>query len=291
MFGTNNTPFVGQPQQQSKQNLQTGGQFQKQYNEDLYRIAGFSFPFNNLFLVCLMKRSPRNGEDDRELFFGFATCVLGVGSNQNRTYDFSQKIVQKFSLKDLQSLSFALKQLAVGNKSILPFSKFTNSGSGSKSLYLNFHEQDQNAQQNGGRPRMEKITLGFSHNNLKINIPLSQPDAYSIADVIEQLYKTGINMEITEQIQRNANKTNLSGDINNGCGVSPVVESTSGFNTPRSLSQPPIQTPPIGNMIPNSNPHTQIPVPGTGNVSPTASKQIDAFGTKFWNLAAGQQTP
>ena len=100
------TQFAQTPQNFNQQYTyqpphQTNQAGQKQYNEKVYKLAGFSFPFNNLLLVSLMRRIPIDPQDQKEVHFGFVTCVLGVGANNNRTYDFQQKIVQKFSLKDL----------------------------------------------------------------------------------------------------------------------------------------------------------------------------------------------
>lgn len=185
----------------------------RQYNEDLYKVAGFSFPNNNLLLVALMKRVVKATEkNDKETYIAFVTTVLGVGNGNNRTYDFSQKVVQKFSLRELKSLSFAIKQLAQNNISILPYSKFTNSGDGSKTLYLNFHSRNESNTNNG----QDIIVIGASWNKLKINLNFSKYDAYGVADSIEQLYNLGMHLELTEQSKRNYSNSDFhNGSYNN----------------------------------------------------------------------------
>lgn len=183
----------------------------RQYNEDLYKVAGFSFPNNNLLLVALMKRVGKATEkNDKETYIAFVTTVLGVGNGNNRTYDFSQKVVQKFSLRELKALSFAIKQLAQNDTSILPYSKFTNSGDGSKSLYLTFHSRQQSNTNN----QQDNIILGASWNKLKINLSFTKYDAYSVADSIDQLYELGMRLELKEQMNRNYSNSDLAHNSN-----------------------------------------------------------------------------
>ena len=210
----------------------------KQYDENVVKLIGFSFPFNHLLMVSLMKRIP-NSTDYKELYFGFITCVTGVGQVNSRTYDFTQKIVQKFSLRDLNTLAFALKQLAINNTTVLPFTKFTNSGSGVKTLYLQYKENLENfnnsqnsnhqyqyqTQQSQNTRKMEtNIVLGSSYGNIKINIPISKSDAYSIADIIEQIYKKGLELEMNDQIKMNIStqSNKLSTFSNTGVQVPPM---------------------------------------------------------------------
>lgn len=218
------------PQFQNQQTTQYQNRFnpqQKQYNETVCKLVGFSFPFNHLLMVSLMKRIPNDSQADyKELFFGFVTCVMGVGQANSRTYDFNQKIVQKFSLKDLESLSFALKQLACNNTNVLPFTKFTNSGSGAKTLYLQYKEnienfnsmnnsnhqfQSQTQQTQNTRKMENNIVLGSSFGNIKINIPITKSDAYSIGDIIEKLYDFGLKLEIQAQCDTNSEIKSSSG--------------------------------------------------------------------------------
>lgn len=245
----------------------------KQYTDKLVKLAGFSFPFNNLLMVSLTKRIPADSQDQKETHFGFVTCVMGVGNNNDRTYDFNQKIVQKFSLKDLGSLSFTLKELARNNLQVLPFTKFTNSGSGSKTLYIQYKEQldnfnninnynNQNQFQNGQTQNVRRvqnnIVVGCSHNNLKINIPLSKFDAYSIADIIEKLYNVGIKLEIEDQINKNKNQNDLSPFANSEFNTFPANGINTGIpfpsNNPVNGGQIVSSNNTVFQGMPNSNP-------------------------------------
>lgn len=277
--------FAQTPQFNQYQNIQN--QNQRQYNEDLIKLAGFSFPFNNLLLVSLIKRVPKDTQDQKETHLGFVTCVLGVGANNNRTYDFQQKIVQKFSLKDLQSLAFTLKQLALSDTQVLPFTKFTNSGSGSKTLYIQYKENldnfnnvnNNNAQQQfqtqqgqGFRRVQSNIIIGSSYGNLKINIPLSKSDAYSIGDVIQKLYEKGIQLEIKDQIERNINSKDYSANGNQhfpAAGNNMVQFPTS---SPVNVGQ--FES---GNNIVNSGPQMGI--------QPSAPQMVE-YGNKFVQMVS-----
>lgn len=260
-----------------KQQVQAQSKATRQYDEDLYRQCGFSFPSNNLFLVSLMKSVPKKANYQKEIYFGMVTFVLGVGDRNNRTYDFKQKIVQKFSLKDLMSLAFTLKQLAISNTSVLPYTKFTNSGSGSKSLYLQYKEQLSN---NSSNNASSNVLLGAAHDNLKINIVLSKSDAYGIADIIERIYDNGIKLEIEHQIKSNfeksdytSNEEQLSFDLNSSGGVSDPVS-----NSPMPTGFPQSGNIPVSNETPMANQNVQM--------SQSAVQQIQSFGNQYMNLAS-----
>ena len=276
-----------------KQNIQSGNKFQKQYTDKLYNIAGFSFPYNNLLLVCIMRRIGQNDDsnhDQRESYFGFVTFVKGVGTNANRTYDFNQKIVQKFSLKDLSGLAFVLKQLAIGNNDILPYSKFTNSGTGSKSLYIqmnNNQDQQNNPQQtnqysNNRYSQAPTFALGSAHDRFKINLVLTKADAYSIGEMIENLFKTGLELEIKEQMRRSTDKSRL---IDAGGANTSSVNMPQPINGPANYSQPQAQPQNISNVGFNQTPNigTNVNQSGQGQINstpsnPTLQPQIGTSG-------------
>ena len=273
--------MFGQTQQFQNQNFNYQKQQvqsqTRQYDEELYRQCGFSFPSNNLFLISLMKVVPKKTNYQKESYIGMITFVLGIGDKNNRTYDFKQKIVQKFSLKDLMSLSFTLKQLALSNTLVLPYTKFTNSGSGAKTLYLQYKDQGSNNQ--APNTAATNIVLGGSYGSLKINIILSKSDAYGIADIIERIYEYGIKLEIENQIQTNIQKTNyqsndtLSFDINSSGGVSDPVNST-----PIITGQPQMSNNSVPNETPMANQNVQM--------SPSATQQINSFGNQYMNIAS-----
>lgn len=270
--------------QNPKQNIQSGNKFQKQYTDKLYNIAGFSFPYNNLLLVCIMRRIGQNEDpnhDQRESYFGFVTFVKGVGTNANRTYDFNQKIVQKFSLKDLSGLAFVLKQLAVGNADILPYSKFTNSGTGSKSLYIQMNDnsnQQNNPQQNQQNqqysnnnryPQAPTFTLGSAHDKFRINLVLTKADAYSIGEMIENLFKTGLDLEIKEQMRRSTDKSRLMDSGGNGY-YNPNQPINGSTQYPVTQPAPSTSVTPLGSGIgfgQNPNIGSNMPQSGQGQVN------------------------
>ena len=292
--------------QNPKQNIQSGNKFQKQYTDKLYNIAGFSFPYNNLLLVCIMRRIGQNEDpnhDQRESYFGFVTFVKGVGNNANRTYDFNQKIVQKFSLKDLSGLAFVLKQLAVGNADILPYSKFTNSGTGSKSLYVQMNDnsnQQNNPQQNqqysnnNRYPQAPTFTLGSAHDKSRINLVLTKADAYSIGEMIENLFKTGLDLEIKEQMRRSTDKSRLMDS--GGSGYSNPNQPING-SSQYPLTQPPPSTSvtPLGSGIgfgQNPNIGSNMPQSGQGQVNSNAQPpNMPSHQPQIGNNGSTSSTP
>lgn len=209
-----NNNFNNRQNNNFNNNNNNQSRFQKQYNEKLYRVIGMNFPYNNLILVSLMKRVSMVSNEksfDKESYIVLITGVLGVTNDSNlRTYDFNRKIVQKYSLKDLKSLAFSLKELGKSNPSILPYTKFTNSGEGSKSLYLQYREYNPNNKNSNA------INFGFSWRDIKINTQLTKYDAYAIGECLDKIYEFGIRLEFEEQASKNLKSINFnSNEVSN----------------------------------------------------------------------------
>lgn len=250
----NNTPNsnVNVNQDSTRGTQQNGKNFQKEYSENIYRVAGFSFPSNNLFLAALIKSVPKTNDKkfEKESYFFFITCVLGVTNDTLRTYDFNQKVAQKFSLKDLKSLSFALKELAKSNESVLPYTKFTNSGDGAKSLYLQSKTNDK---------QQTSIILGASWKNLKINTTFTKSDAYAVADLLDHLYELGMKLELDEQYKRFTESQDLN-PIQNTGSIIPNNNSANSVSFPQVT---PVQ--PNGNNQTPTDQHFQQSLVNSGN--------------------------
>lgn len=291
----NGQPFQNQNQQQfqrfspdNRVNYTNTNLNKRQYNEDLYKIAGFSFPNNNLLLIALMKRISKNSEkNDKENYIAFVTTVLGVGNGNNRTYDFNQKIVQKFSLRELKSLVFAIKQLAKNDISILPYSKFTNSGEGSKTLYLKFHSRNQqNFNNNNNNNAQDAIILGASWNQLKINLNFNKYDAYGVADAIEQLYNLGMKLELNEQINRNYSHLDLNYSQSN-INVIPTNSNVNNVPFPsvntNLVKQDPNYTQSVNSQFQLSQNQTS-PLINNQNIQPIDSKNTGSVLANFQKM-------
>ncbi|MBR4608029.1 MAG: hypothetical protein IKO41_17625 [Lachnospiraceae bacterium] len=174
-----------QPQSQSQNQQQN--QQNRRYDDETTTICSFSFTSSSLVTVSLVRRMPFQ-PDPKERYFAFLTFAPGVGQGGNRTYDFRQRITQKVALRDMAMIAFALKQAALGNFNVLPYKGYTNSGSGSKCMYLQRNE-------NG-----DGLVLGMSQNKSSINIVLNYPQAHSIGQTIDTLYAKGMALEIDFQM-------------------------------------------------------------------------------------------
>jgi hypothetical protein len=174
----------------------------KQYNETLQNICNFAITANHLINFQLVRSIPneniQNQSSAKPEYFGFLTLAPGEGNNENRTYNFQNKVTVKFSLQEYAGLSFVLKKWADGaGKAVFPYTKFAKSGQGSKSVSV--WEPQQTAQQNGQpKPRMVSITVKENSNGSTISLTPDQ--AYATSESLAELFKKGINLEFERQI-------------------------------------------------------------------------------------------
>lgn len=185
----------------------------KQYNDILTPICQFGFSFNHLLTIVLMKRDTNtpNVKDLKEHYFFFVTLIPGVGDKSNRTYDFKQKIAMKYSLRELASFIFVLKQCSIGNdNAVLPYRKFSRQQSISKNCSI----WSTNAVKNAGQPTQtsnKAITISFEINQTKFHMSLSPADAAGIAETLQPVMEKGLKLEIDYQI-------NIPKSLNNNSG-------------------------------------------------------------------------
>jgi len=112
-------------------------------------------------------------------YFYFLTLAPGAGNGSNRTYDFSNKINMKFSIAEVFGLGFTLQQVAGGNPRVLPYSKFSKSGTGTKVVSV----VESTKQSSHGPSRI--ITIFVSCNSQKYSLNLSTAEAYALAKQLD----------------------------------------------------------------------------------------------------------
>lgn len=165
---------------------------QKQYNETLEPVANFSFPFNHLITVGLVKRiaAPSDKTDFKEKMMFFVSLIPGIiqDNSQNRTYEFKSALRQKYSTREIFELSFAFKQAALGNYDILPYQKFTQDKM--SSIYTAPNQQKNTTQ----------IFFNISQGKAsKISVPLSRVNCYSFSQVLEKMANHALDLEFENQ--------------------------------------------------------------------------------------------
>ncbi len=201
-----------QQPQQYQQNQQQS-QNQTTYSDKLDIIYNMGFPYNHLITIALMKRTPiqnLNVKDYKERFFYFLTLAPGVGTADNRTYDFQQKISLKYSLRELCSLSFALKQCSTGNENnVLPYTKFAKNDNQTKNISIWVSSK---TSQSNNQTHNSKI-INFSFNsNTKYAVALAPSDAFSIGEIFKNLFDYGLKLEIDFRQNNPLVNNNNSGD-------------------------------------------------------------------------------
>ena len=182
-----------------------GGQGQNQYNSQLEQVCGLSFPSNHMLQIQLMRevKPPRQDGrmDQRAAYWAFVTIAPGVGEGSSRTYQFKDgSISQKFSLQEIIGLSFVLNQIAKGmTQTVLPYSKFTR-GTSSKVLFINEMVKDQTVGNQQMKVRMAQLTIRDNGKNVNHSIQLSMDQAHAMAMSLIEIFKKGMDLELTRQI-------------------------------------------------------------------------------------------
>ena len=213
-----------------------------QYNDQLVQVVNYGFPFNHLLAVALMQRVPPPNlqrPDLKEKFFFFVTLAPGVGDGQNRTYDFQQgRIAMKFSTREVAGLSEVLKNVAMGNPNVLPYTKFTRSQGGSKSLSVWTSQKNQQMGQNNVMINQINITISAAQ---KQTISLNAEQALGIGKILDKMFEKAVEMEFKLQLEQPTANTNTN-------------QNTGGqFNTPNPNNNTFNQQPAYDNQsIPNA---------------------------------------
>ena len=186
-----------------------------QYNDQLTQVINYGFPFNHLLAVALMQRIPAvnlQRPDLKEKFFFFVTLAPGIGDGQNRTYDFQQgRVVMKFSTREISGLSEVLKQVAIGNPNVLPYTKFTKSQAGSKIFSIWTSQKQQQIGQNNVVINQINITISSVQ---KQTISLVSDQALGISKILDKMFDKAIELEFKLQIEAPTANTNTGGQFN-----------------------------------------------------------------------------
>ena len=188
-----NNPYNGGNAQSQNQS--------NQYNDKLEPIFNFGVPANHLLTFGLVHRivgSDMAEKDYKDKYFFFVTLAPGIGQGSNRSYDFQNgKITQKFSTREISGLAMILKQCALGNISVLPYSKFSQSQGMTKNLAI-WMGQKQNQSQSQQMERQICITINAQQ---KHTIFFTPAEAYSLGEKLEFLFRKTMELEFEESLK------------------------------------------------------------------------------------------
>ena len=234
-------PQGGFPQQQTNygQNIN-----QPAYNDKLEPVFNTGFAFNHLITIGLIHRIPTgnlNQRDYKDKYFFFVTVAPGEGQGSDRTYNFNSKIPLKYSCREISALAFALKQCAIGNDhNALPYSKFARSQGQQKTVSVWTSTKMQQIGQE--QKQVRQINLTFKAAN-SYSIQLSPSDAFSIGEVLETMFKRGMELEMEYQRHNPQVNPNDVGYTSNGGYAQPGAPNASvgtvnqGFQTDMGFNQ------------------------------------------------------
>jgi len=150
-------------------------------NGTLITMHNIAQPMNHLLTIQLVNQpsAPSTKTNFKPQYFYFLTLAPGAGNGSSRTYDFSNKINMKFSIAEIFGLGFTLQQVAGGNPRVLPYSKFSKSGTGTKVVSI----VESAKQGKYGPTRI--ITIFVSCNSQKYSLNLSTAEAYALAKQLD----------------------------------------------------------------------------------------------------------
>lgn len=169
------------------------------------KIAWYSFPFNHLITIQLLKNTNQNDNKLKPLHFFMFSLVPGVIKDDNeRTYSYSDIINIKYSIQEIEGLSFVLKQYALGNVNNINYVKFSSSNNVDKYVTLMVSDKKTKIKDIDIVNRIINIKFSVSNNASKV-VSLSCDNAYSIGEVLHQLFKIACKLEFNRN-------TNLNGE-------------------------------------------------------------------------------
>jgi hypothetical protein len=198
----------------------------------LDNVARYSFPFNHLINVQVVK-NVENADSLKPMYFGMVSLIPGVSDNNNRTYDYSQATHVKYSLHELEGLSFALKQYAGGNINHLGYVKFTKSGTGSKVVSLQVGTEENDVK--GNKIITRVIAFNVSANNNTKRVQLSCDNAFAMGEMIHQMFLIGCQYELTREVNSDSYKSQNSSTSNKQSNFN-TNSNTNSFNANTSAA-------------------------------------------------------
>jgi len=245
-------------------------------------------PMNHLLTIQLVNQpsAPSTKTNFKPQYFYFLTLAPGAGNGSNRTYDFSNKINMKFSIAEVFGLAFTLQQVAGGNPRVLPYSKFSKSGTGTKVVSI----IENTKQTQHGTSRV--ITIFVSCNSQKYSLNLAPAEAYALAKQLDLSATDATKFEFarlsSSPTVKRSNQTIQTEEPpmpNHDSGMPPAGMPPVGMppvGKQSNTETPPWENVPAGNIAqPETNIQQDIPFPQS---QPSVVGVVD----KFSNMLTSQ---
>jgi hypothetical protein len=225
------------------------------FSDTINNIYSFSFAGSSLITFGLVHITPQQQKFDRNLkseHHVFVTFAPGEGGGNSRTYNFQKKISIKFSLMEIESLSFVLKNNAeTTGGATAGYVKFANSKDGGQKK-LSMRQQ--------GEADKRKIQMGAMAGSNNVSITMAPDQAYALSSSLHEMFLMGNKLEIERMMK--APKLSAPKQQNN------YTQSPQGYTAPTPDPQPqqqqnmqPTQDEAIGNaadqfsnMVMDNNP-------------------------------------
>lgn len=202
-------------------------------------------------------RAPNDAKNYKPEYFFFVSAAKGSGTPQNRSYDFKSQFTTKYSIDEVISLSFMLKQFAQGNAFAL------------KGGYVKFAANGKNVSGSVGETPKGGIVfnLWFNDGNNKSSEPFTPAVAFSFATRMEKLYNLAIDRETQRAIDNpNINQNARKAQMDQAPNANDYPQQGNQYQQPNNqypqqYQQPqqntPFQQPPVNNQYPQQPSNVQ----------------------------------
>jgi hypothetical protein len=190
---------TNKPNQYTKTNTNSGhAENSFGVKDTLEPIFNCSFAGAHALTFSLVKKvntAQQQKNDYKENLYFFVSIAPGVGSGADRTYDFKTgKINQKFSVREVISLSETLKYCALGQENfVLPYVKFSKQATVSKSFTIWMGSKTQTINNQNIEIRLINISISSGQNKYTMNLSIA--DALGLSEYLSKICQKAFDLE------------------------------------------------------------------------------------------------
>lgn len=173
------------------------------FNDTIENVYSFPFTANSLITFDLVHIIPQQNQqtmnriNTKPEHSAFINFVPGEqGGNGGRTYNFKNKIALKYSLQELEGLSYVLRNNAeTGGQATNPYRKFSNSQQGGQKS-VSVWQGSQMKQVSGKEINVRTIFIQANAGQQKVSISMTPEQAYATSSALHEMYLKGTHLEI-----------------------------------------------------------------------------------------------
>jgi hypothetical protein len=226
------------------------------FSDTITNVYSFPFTANSLLTFDLVHITPQQQDNSRintkPEHCAFVNFAPGETNGNGRTYNFKNKIALKYSLLELEGLSFVLRNNAESNgMATNPYRKFANSQQGGQKS-VSVWQGSQQKKVGGKDVNARTIFIQASAGSSKVSLSMTPDQAYAVSSSLHQMYLKGTELEINRMMKAprlsNSPKNSNNNYQSNNNNSNSDNNNQGGFTAeqPNNQQQPAQQTQNIG---------------------------------------------